>query len=71
MRTDTPQSVALLNPAVSPVFNNNPAFRIYTGSNSNGDVVLDNYFQYYVDLVKANQQVRTCVLARGYVNCPG
>mmetsp|Transcript_131018 Transcript_131018/g.195256 ORF Transcript_131018/g.195256 Transcript_131018/m.195256 type:complete len:470 (-) Transcript_131018:48-1457(-) len=42
----------LLNPSISPIHTNNPAFRSYIVE----DNILSNYYQYYVDLVAANNQ---------------
>lgn len=50
---DDSEGLVLMNPAVSPVFNNNPAFRLFTAASDFSSIT--NYKQYYVDIVKANQ----------------
>eukprot|EP01094_Clydonella_sp_ATCC50884_P029575 TRINITY_DN9308_c0_g1_i1.p1 TRINITY_DN9308_c0_g1~~TRINITY_DN9308_c0_g1_i1.p1 ORF type:complete len:447 (+),score=84.54 TRINITY_DN9308_c0_g1_i1:143-1483(+) len=52
--SESSEGLILMNPAVSPVFNNNPAFRLFTATSDAKSI--ENYYQYYVDIVKANQE---------------
>eukprot|EP01095_Lingulamoeba_sp_RSL-Kostka_P012291 TRINITY_DN483_c3_g1_i1.p1 TRINITY_DN483_c3_g1~~TRINITY_DN483_c3_g1_i1.p1 ORF type:complete len:447 (-),score=88.84 TRINITY_DN483_c3_g1_i1:675-2015(-) len=49
---NSPISSILLNPSLSPVFDNNPSFRYYTGDSDS----IETYSEYYIDLPRSNLQ---------------
>ena len=57
---EAPKSFVLLAPAISPVYHNNPAFRVV--SLETDQLVLLDYTQYYMDLVMATGEEYQCSL---------
>ena len=55
MKQDTAKSFVLLAPAISPVYHNNPAFRMV--SLDTEQLSLVDYTQYYMDLVMATGKI--------------
>ena len=60
---EAPKSFVLLAPAISPVYHNNPAFRVV--SLETDQLVLLDYTQYYMDLVMATGEEYQCSLFPG------
>lgn len=60
---EAPKSFVLLAPAISPVYHNNPAFRVV--SLDTDQLVLLDYTQYYMDLVMATGEEYQCSLFPG------